>query len=141
MLLKIDMFSPYFHAKLGCDFLSLFSTHTTDPICIFLHLIYSFVPLLQRGVSSWCCTYIFLVFLLKGYLENTEKDRIKRLIRLKPPTEFWMRNSEAVIIESAVWVVWWASCDIEWHVTKARQTSLYDISFSRMVQARILLGP
>ncbi|XP_028779174.1 TSET complex member tstD [Neltuma alba] len=24
----------------------------------------------------------------KGYLENTEKDRIKRLIRLKPPTEF-----------------------------------------------------
>ncbi|KAH1207350.1 hypothetical protein GmHk_15G042483 [Glycine max] len=24
----------------------------------------------------------------KGYLENTEKDRIKRLVRLKPPTEF-----------------------------------------------------
>ncbi|CAB4272794.1 unnamed protein product [Prunus armeniaca] len=24
----------------------------------------------------------------KGLLENTEKDRIKRLIRLKPPTEF-----------------------------------------------------
>ncbi|KAK7349140.1 hypothetical protein VNO77_06270 [Canavalia gladiata] len=24
----------------------------------------------------------------KGYLESTEKDRIKRLIRLKPPTEF-----------------------------------------------------
>ncbi|KAG5016325.1 hypothetical protein JHK85_022461 [Glycine max] len=24
----------------------------------------------------------------QGYLENTEKDRIKRLIRLKPPTEF-----------------------------------------------------
>ncbi|XP_004303314.1 PREDICTED: uncharacterized protein LOC101300742 [Fragaria vesca subsp. vesca] len=24
----------------------------------------------------------------KGYLENTEKDRIKRMIRLRPPTEF-----------------------------------------------------
>ncbi|KAK7271175.1 hypothetical protein RJT34_26840 [Clitoria ternatea] len=24
----------------------------------------------------------------KGYLESTEKDRIKRLVRLKPPTEF-----------------------------------------------------
>ncbi|WVZ23950.1 hypothetical protein V8G54_002494 [Vigna mungo] len=30
----------------------------------------------------------FLCYVLKGYLENTEKDRIKRLIRLKPPTEF-----------------------------------------------------
>jgi hypothetical protein len=63
----------------------------------------------------------FAVYLLKGYLENTEKDRIKRLIRLKPPTEFWMRNSEANIIESAIWVVWWGSCELEWHVTKARQ--------------------
>lgn len=25
---------------------------------------------------------------LKGLLENTEKERIKRLMRLKPPTEF-----------------------------------------------------
>nr|KJB68777.1 hypothetical protein B456_011G082800 [Gossypium raimondii] len=24
----------------------------------------------------------------KGYLENTDKDRIRRLVRLKPPTEF-----------------------------------------------------
>lgn len=48
MLLKIDKFSPYFHAKLGCDFLSLFTTHTTDPICIFLHLMYSSVPLLRK---------------------------------------------------------------------------------------------
>jgi hypothetical protein len=82
---------------------------------------YSCVTLLQRGVSSWCCAYFFALYILKGYLENTEKDRIKRLIRLKPPTEFWMRNSEANVIESAISVVWWASCELEWHVTKARQ--------------------
>lgn len=31
--------------------------------------------------------------ILKGILENTDKDRIKRLIRLKPPTEFSWRNA------------------------------------------------
>lgn len=28
-----------------------------------------------------------------GLLENTDKDRIKRLIRLKPPSEFWFTPS------------------------------------------------
>lgn len=30
---------------------------------------------------------MFVICILKGLLENTEKDRIKRLIRVKPPTE------------------------------------------------------
>lgn len=53
----------------------------------------------------------FLCYVLKGYLENTEKDRIKRLIRLKPPTEFWMRNPEVVILQWLAWVLFnVASC-------------------------------
>jgi hypothetical protein len=102
-------------------FVSVHYTHHLSNLFFLLHLMYSCVTLLQRGVSSWCCAYFFALYILKGYLENTEKDRIKRLIRLKPPTEFWMRNSEANVIESAIWVVWWASCELEWHVTKARQ--------------------
>ena len=54
---------------------------------------------------------IFCVYLLKGYLENTEKDRIKRLIRLKPPTEFWLSSPEQVIVQWLVWVLW----VIVWH--------------------------
>ena len=54
LLLQIDEFFPLFLCK-TCNFLSVFATHITDPIFIFLHLMHFCVPL------------------LKGYLENTEK--------------------------------------------------------------------
>lgn len=126
--------SPIFLCK-NCYFIFLHYTRS-DSIFIFLHSIVA-----KRRFFLTLCLRVFCVYLMKGYLENTEKDRIKRLIRLKPPTEFWMRNSEAVIIESLVWVVCWASCELEWHVTEARQTYRYDILSSNMVQVRILLGP
>lgn len=50
---------------------------------------------------------ISLMYLLKGYLENTEKERIKRLVRFKPPTEFWMRspiNSWSLVDGSILWL-------------------------------------
>lgn len=46
----------------------------------------------------------FISLLPKGYLENTEKDRIRRLIRLKPPSEFWnqTRPFEAPVVWSLI---------------------------------------
>lgn len=57
-------------------------------------------------VSMWCgCCFfsyaIGIILFMKGLLENTDKDRIKRLVRLKPPTEFWPESSSLPYIEKS----------------------------------------
>lgn len=89
-------------------------THHGSKLYLYVTSVCSIVA---RGNLFLMLCLTFSVYLLKGYLENTEKDRIKRLIRLKPPTEFWMRSSEPVIIQSAVWLVCRASCNWEWQGT------------------------
>ena len=57
-------------------------------------------------ITTFCCSLTLFPFCtLKGYLENTEKDRIRRLIRLKPPSEFWTKS---FLVYTAYWRQWWS---------------------------------
>lgn len=56
--------------------------------------------------NYFCCSLTLFPFCtLKGYLENTEKDRIRRLIRLKPPAEFWTKR---FLVYTVYWRQWWS---------------------------------
>lgn len=72
------------------------------------------------SLSLFCCSVFldfaskcfFFFFNVKGVLENTEKERTNRLIRLKPPTNIWSETWLKCLLQSQLCSSpgVWASC-------------------------------